>query len=168
MRTITSRTMVACLALLALTAGAAAQSRSTQSNISSREAGPDISLVQPSARIEAAAGQRGEVRVPQTAKDHFELAALYERFENQQRAEATSLRTSLETELRRLAVPPNKTGSEFPWVTKVKRQMEPKIGAAEQTAKDAQRAADYHRFRAKEVEGLEFAKLAGDLRADPR
>lgn len=49
MRTILSRTTLAGLALLALTTGAAAQSRSTQSNISGREARLDISLAQPTA-----------------------------------------------------------------------------------------------------------------------
>lgn len=49
MRTIMSRTMLAGLALLALTTGAAAQSRSTQPNSNVREAGLEISLAQPTA-----------------------------------------------------------------------------------------------------------------------
>ena len=115
-----------------------------------------------------AEAQGQDVRVPQTAQDHLELAALYERVAVHSRGEADSVRKSLQTELRRLASFPNKTGSEFPWVTKLKRAAQPKIDAAEKAAEVAARSADYHRLRAKEVEGLEFATLTASLGRNSR
>lgn len=115
-----------------------------------------------------AEAQGQEVKLPRSAQDHLELAALYERVAVQNRGEADSVRKSLQTGLRRLASFPNKTGHEFPWVTKLKREAQPKLDAAEKAAAAAERSADYHRLRAKEVEGLEFATLTANLRRDSR
>ena len=153
MRTISFRTMLTGLTLLASAGGAAAQDRAVLTNVEVK-------------RPVASAAQNQAVRVPQSAKDHQELAALYERVAVQDREEAGRVRKSLQAELARAALVPNKTGIEFPWVTRIKRNAQSKISAADQRANEAERAAEYHRARANEIEGLEFAKLTARPRGD--
>jgi hypothetical protein len=107
--------------------------------------------------------QGADVRVPQSPQDHAELAGLYQRLAAQQRGRAESLRKALAAQIQRIAVLPNKTGVESPWVTKVKREAQPEISQAETVAAEAERSANYHRMRAKELEGLEFAMLAASV-----
>jgi hypothetical protein len=112
-------------------------------------------------RADEAAQTRGpDVRVPQSPQDHAELAGLYQRLAAQQREHADSLRKSLAAQIQRIAVAPNKTGVESPWVAKVKREAHPEISEAETAAAEAERSTEYHRMRAKELAGLEFATLA--------
>lgn len=103
--------------------------------------------------------QAPDVRVPQSAQDHLELAVLYEHVVQQERAQASNRRKLLSEELRRAAFP-NKSGVELPWIVKIRRQGQSEIDRAEKAAADAQRSAEYHRMRAKELEGREFATLA--------
>ena len=102
---------------------------------------------------------RTEVRVPQTPRDHLELAALYLKAaaENRQRGEA--LRKSWAVEIKRQTPFPNKSGIEFPWLTRLKRQAQEEITQADDAGAAAERAGEYHRLRARELEGLEFATL---------
>ncbi|MGH7419357.1 MAG: hypothetical protein ACREKB_16415, partial [Candidatus Rokuibacteriota bacterium] len=93
-------------------------------------------------------------------QDHLDLAALYQKAAVEHRARAAAARKSLAAELRSLSSFPNKSGVEFPWVTKVKREAQAEISQAETAAAEAERSADYHRMRARELEGLEFATLA--------
>ena len=153
MRTISFRTILTGVALLASAGGAVAQDRATLTNIEVK-------------RPVTAAAQNQAVRVPQSAKDHQELAALYEKVAVQGREEANRVRKSLQTELGRAASFPNKTGIEFPWVRRVKREAQSRMAAADQRANEAERAAEYHRARANEVEGLEFARLTGAPQGD--
>lgn len=110
----------------------------------------------------AVLAQGAEARMPQSSQDHVELAGLYQRLAAKQRAHAESLRISLSEQIKRLAVAPNKTGVELPWVTKVKREAQPEISRAETAAGQAERSAEYHLMRAQELAGLEFATLAAD------
>jgi hypothetical protein len=108
----------------------------------------------------AAQTQRPDVRLPQSPQDHAELAGLYQKLAAQQRGRAESFRKSLAAQIQRIAVAPNKTGVESPWVAKLKREAHPEISEAETAAAEAERSAEYHRMRAKELAGLEFATLA--------
>lgn len=101
------------------------------------------------------------VRVPRTPEDHLELAQRYSSLAGKERQRAESLRASLARDLERFAVPPNKTGRDYPWVAKRKQEGEQQISHAAAAAAEAQRFAEFHRMRAKEIEGLEFATLMG-------
>ena len=109
---------------------------------------------------EAVQTQGADVRVPQSPQDHAELAGLYQRLATQERGQADSLRKSWAAEIKRQTPFPNKAGVEIPWLTRLKRQAQEEISRAESEAAEAERSADYHRMRAKELEGLEFVTLA--------
>lgn len=113
---------------------------------------------------ERLAARAVEVRVPQSPTDHLELAALYQKVADEQRRKADSLRKSWTAEIQKRTPFPNKGGVEFPWIAKLKKQAQAEISQAEAAEEEAGRFAGYHRMRAKELEGLEFAHLAAALR----
>jgi hypothetical protein len=89
-----------------------------------------------------------------SAQRHLTLAETYERAAAAQRAEVQALRQRAAADYREaMAGAPNKTGVEYPWVAKVRKASEEAIRAAEAQADVAQRHAEYHRFRAQELQG---------------
>lgn len=139
---------------------------SARSTVTARALLAVLLMLTPSAVLpadEAVQTQGAAVRVPQSPQDHVELAGLYQRLAAQQRGRAESLRKSWAAEIKRQTPFPNKAGVEFPWLTRLKRQAQEEISRAESEAAEAGRFADYHRMRAKELEGLEFTTLAASV-----
>lgn len=110
--------------------------------------------------VEAPVPDAAQVRIPQSPQDHVDLADLYDKQAFYQRTKARALRRSWAARIQRDSVFPNKSGTEFPWVTRLKRQAQAEISRADALVAEAERSADYHRMRARELEGLEFATLA--------
>lgn len=145
---------VAVLALLALVGTAAAQTPRPAA-VSTREAWSPASRADTVAPLAAPVAQQP----PWSAQDHLQLAALYRTVGAQNRAEAAAKRRALAAELRRAARFPNKSGREFPWVARLRRNAQPAIDQAEKAAADADRRAEYHALRAMETDGREFESL---------
>lgn len=100
----------------------------------------------------ALAGQ--EASASTTAERHTVLAATYEQEAAAKRSEADALRRKGAAEYQRAASGfPNKTGREFPWLAKIRNTYEDASRAAHARADEAQRHAEYHRFRAQEFQG---------------
>lgn len=107
-----------------------------------------------------------DVRVPQSADDHAALAGLYAKVAAQDRERAAALRRSLADDLQRTSRFPSKTGVERPSVVRIRREAQARIEEAQSAAAEAERFAAYHRMRAKELEGLEFAHVTSCLASD--
>lgn len=150
---------VATLALVAL-AGTAAAQTSRSAVLNTFEVTTAAGHADSAQRLSVAAPLEQDGRQPRSADDHRELATLYRALGDQRRAEADALRQALVAELRRTAQVPNKWGTDFPWVARLKQNAQPAIDQAERASADAHRLAEYHTHRAKEVEGREFETLA--------
>lgn len=103
----------------------------------------------------AAAGvgtvQAQEVKVPATAQDHLDLAKVYEDKVATYRKEVDFHKKMFES-YQRQASPTGKAGPN-PWVTKMKKHCQMLIKDAEKLVKDAETSAEFHKLRAKELEG---------------
>ena len=153
---------VAALVFLAFAGPAAAQTPPS-AFLSSLEVWRPVSNADTVGPLSAPAAQQQGVRLPRSAQDHLELATLYRTLGAQNRGEAEAMRQVLVAELRQVAQFPNKSGTEFPWVARLRRNAQPAIDQAERAAADADRLAEYHALRAKETEGREFETLAAAL-----
>jgi hypothetical protein len=87
-----------------------------------------------------------------TAADHLTRAEDSRRAAAAFRQDAARYRQELEKEKRSIAILPKAT--ENPWWRKARLHYEPLIEQAERSAAEADRLAEYHRFRAAELEGL--------------
>ena len=100
--------------------------------------------------ITAATSFAEDVKVPQTAADHEALAKQYKEEAAQYRKVAT------EHEMMAAAYgkahPDTKAGKN-PWNAKMQKHCEALKKDAEKLAADADKAADYHELRAKELQG---------------
>lgn len=101
---------------------------------------------------EALAAQ--EANVSMTAERHIVLAETYEQVAAVKRSKAEALRRKGAAEYKRAARGlPNKTGREFPWLAKIRKVYDDSTREAQAPAEEAERHAEYHRFRALESEG---------------
>ncbi len=94
--------------------------------------------------------QAQEVKVPATVDDHLALAKMYEEKATSYRKEAEYHHQMFEAYKKSVATSP-KTPN--PWVTKMQKHCQMLAKDAEKMAKDADSAAEYHRLRAKELQG---------------
>lgn len=99
----------------------------------------------------AAPSLADEVKIPQTAAEHEARAKSY-------REQATQYR-ALATEHKQMAAeyarehPPAKGMPNAPWLSKMAKHCEMLVKDYEKLATDAEKAADYHAMRAKELKG---------------
>jgi hypothetical protein len=97
-----------------------------------------------------ASGQ--EMKIPQTAKDHYELAERYQKKAAEYRQEVEMHKKMLAEFNKRVAKNPKDTG-ENPYIRKMRLHCEKYINAAENLAREADEMARFHTLRAKEMEG---------------
>lgn len=105
-----------------------------------------------SAAILAASTALAESKVPQTAEDHLALASQYREKAGGYRQLASFHREMAEA-YRRSVAPPVKGQDENPWAKKMARHCQLLIDDAERMAAGADRAAEYHALRARELSG---------------
>lgn len=92
-------------------------------------------------------------KAPLTVEEHLALVERYRRKAAEYRKEADEHRKMLAGYRRDAAVFPNKSGREFPWFTKLRQRCEGYIQRADALADEADRFAEFHRMRARELQG---------------
>lgn len=97
-----------------------------------------------------ASGQ--EMKIPQTAKDHYELAERYQKKAAEYREEIAMHKKMLADYGKRVAKNPKDPG-ENPYIKKMRLHCEKYLRAAENLEREAAEMAKFHTFRAREVEG---------------
>ena len=111
-----------------------------------------MSLAVGSAFVAAPGGAFAEdVKVPATVADHTALAKQYTEKAAAYKAEADSHRKMAEAYKKSVATTPKAPPN--PWVTKMEKHCQALAKDFDKLAADAQKAADYHTLRAKELEG---------------
>lgn len=101
----------------------------------------------------AAKPAAAQVKIPNTPQDHLALAEEYRKKAAAYRAEAEMHRQMLEEYKKGVATGPAGKAPENPYLKKMKAHCEGYIKKAEEMAKDADGFAQYHRWRAAELEG---------------
>ncbi len=96
--------------------------------------------------------QSQEVKLPQTAQEHREMAKQYRQKAEAQRAEVATHKKMLADYSKGVAKNPKDLG-ENPYVKKMRLHCEKYIKAAEALATEAEEMAKFHELRAKELEG---------------
>lgn len=93
-----------------------------------------------------------EMKIPQTAKDHYELAERYQKKAAEYRQEIEMHKKMLADYSKRVARNPKETG-ENPYIRKMRIHCEKYINATASAAQEADEMAKFHTFRARELEG---------------
>jgi hypothetical protein len=93
-----------------------------------------------------------EMKVPETAKDHYEMAEHYRKIETQARQEIEMHKKMLPEFSKGVATSP-KDRNENPYIKDMRLHCEKYIKAAEALAEEAAESAKFHILRAKELEG---------------
>jgi hypothetical protein len=94
-----------------------------------------------------------EAKVPQTAADHQALAKQYTDQAAQFKKVADDHKAMAEAYKKSLTTPASKAGQKNPWLVKMEKHCGMLAKDAEKLAVDAEKAAEYHSLRAKELEG---------------
>jgi len=94
-----------------------------------------------------------EAKVPETAADHQALAKQYKDEAAQFKKVADEHRAMAEAYKKSFAAPASKAGQKNPWVAKMEKHCAMLAKDADKVAADAEKAAEFHTLRAKEVEG---------------
>lgn len=111
-----------------------------------------ISLAAGAAFVAAASSASAEdVKVPTTVADHTALAKQYQDKAAAYNAEAEQHRKMAEAYKASVATTPKAPAN--PWAKKMEKHCMALVKDAEKLAADAQKAADFHMLRAKELEG---------------
>ncbi|MBI4470996.1 MAG: cupredoxin domain-containing protein [Acidobacteria bacterium] len=92
------------------------------------------------------------MKIPETAKDHYDLAERYKQKAEEYRQEVAMHREMLAEYSKEVAQIPKAIG-ENPYVKKMRLHCEKYIKAAGELAQDAEEMAKFHIFRARELEG---------------
>ena len=92
-----------------------------------------------------------EIKIPETAKDHYEMAEYYQKIEAQNRKEIEMHKKMLADFAQTVAKNP-KVG-ENPYLKNMRLHCEKFIKAAESLKAEAAESAKFHILRAKEMEG---------------
>jgi hypothetical protein len=100
----------------------------------------------------ASASLAEEAKVPQTAAEHQALAKQYTDQAAQFKKVADDHRAMAEA-YKKSFPGPSKAGQKNPWVTKMEKHCQMLAKDADKLAADAEKAAEFHTMRAKEVEG---------------
>jgi hypothetical protein len=93
-----------------------------------------------------------DAKVPETEADHLALAQSYREKATSYRKEAADQRAMAE-EYKKSVPGPAKGGTENPWAKKMDDQYRAIATDADKMAADADKAADYHMQRARELRG---------------
>lgn len=104
-----------------------------------------------SGQEKAASSKTAEMKAPHTAEEHFARAAEYEGKAKEYRQEVALHRKMLDDELK--AAPPLKVSPEPASVVKMRKHCEDYIQKAQALAQEADRFAEFHRMRGKEMQG---------------
>ena len=110
-----------------------------------------LSLAAGTALATAAPAYAQEAKAPVTAADHLQLAKMYQDKAASYRKDADYHRKMIEEYKAQAATSP-KSGPN-PWFTKMQKHCQMMIKDAEKLAADAEKSAEFHTLRAKEVEG---------------
>lgn len=94
-----------------------------------------------------------EPKVPQTVADHEALAKQYTDQAAQFKKVADDHRAMVEAYKKTIAMPVNKGGVKNPWLVKMEKHCAMLAKDADKLAADAEKAAEYHMLRAKELQG---------------
>jgi single-stranded DNA-specific DHH superfamily exonuclease len=92
-----------------------------------------------------------EVKVPETAADHEELAKKYREEATQHRKMAEEHRNMAEAYAK--SHPDPKGRGKNPWTVKMQKHCQVIAKGADKLATDAEKAADFHTLRSKELQG---------------
>lgn len=115
-------------------------------------AAPVLSRSEGAAQDHSGHASGHEMKIPQTAKDHYELAERYQKKAAEYRAEIEMHKKMLAEYSKGVAKNPKDTG-ENPYIKKMRLHCEKYIRAAENLEREAAEMAKFHTFRAKELEG---------------
>jgi hypothetical protein len=110
-----------------------------------------LSLVAGTGLATEAPAHAQEAKAPVTAADHLQMAKMYQDKAASYRKDAEFHRKMIE-EYKSQAASSPKTGPN-PWFTKMQKHCQMLIKDAEKLATDAEKSAEFHTLRAKEVEG---------------
>lgn len=113
---------------------------------------PLLSTLTLIALLSAPLATLAQSKVPASAADHLALAKSYQDKAASYKKEAAEHRTMAE-EYKKSAAPGVKGGPENPWVKKMEAHCRAIATDAEKLAADAEKAAEYHTLRAKELQG---------------
>jgi hypothetical protein len=92
-----------------------------------------------------------EAKVPQTAADHEAMAKQYKDQAAQFKKVAEDHKAMAEAYKKSFAAPAAKAGQKNPWAAKMEKHCTALSKDAEKLAADAEKAAEYHTMRAKEL-----------------
>lgn len=93
-----------------------------------------------------------EAKIPQTAAEHEALVKFYREHAAEYRKVAVDHKAMAEA-YKKSSAPDPKGGGRNPWVVKMENHCQALARDAEKLAADADKAADYHVRRAKELQG---------------
>jgi hypothetical protein len=99
-----------------------------------------------------AAEEGAGIKIPETASEHLAMAQSYREKVETYRQEVETHQHMLAAYKRRVAVNPKSPG-ENPWLKNMRKHCERYITEARQLAAEAQKFADYHELRGKELQG---------------
>lgn len=103
--------------------------------------------------LTAGAARADEAKVPTTAAEHEALAKQYKDQAAQYKKVSDDHKAMAEAYKKSVAMPVEKGGKKNPWLTKMEKHCEVLSKDADKMAADAEKAADYHTLRAKELQG---------------
>ena len=102
--------------------------------------------------VASSVSQAQEVNVPTTVEDHLALAKTYQEKAVTYRKEASYHREMFEAYKKRVPTAGKAPGPN-PWVVKMQKHCQMLAKDADKLATDAEKAAEYHTLRAKELQG---------------
>jgi hypothetical protein len=103
--------------------------------------------------VSATSAFADEVKLPQTPADHEALAKSYKDQAAQYKKVGDEHRAMAAAYKKTIAMPETKGGAKNPWLVKMEKHCAQLAKDAEKLAADADKAADFHELRAKELQG---------------
>ena len=101
----------------------------------------------------AAVAVADDVKLPQTPAEHEAMAKQYKDQAAQYKKVADDHRAMAAAYKKTIAMPESKTGQKNPLLVKMEKHCAALAKDADKLAADAEKAADYHTMRAKELQG---------------
>ena len=101
----------------------------------------------------AAVAVADDVKLPQTPAEHEAMAKQYKDQAAQYKKVADDHRAMAEAYKKTIANPVSKTGQKNPWLAKMEKHCAALAKDADKLAADAEKAAEYHTMRGKELQG---------------
>ena len=101
----------------------------------------------------AASSFADDVKLPTTTAEHDAAAKQYKEQAAQFKKVADDHRAMAEAYKKSIAMPVDKTGRKNPWLEKMEKHCAALAKDADKLAADAEKAAEYHTMRGKELQG---------------